>query len=220
MEFLGSAILVLTIQVSLGNGSAFAPVAIGVVLIALVYAGGPISGAHYNPAITLAVLMRGEQISRHVLIMYWIFQLLGGSVGAIVGAALLDGDPVTVKVGAGHSTSTALLAEVVFTFSLCLVVLLVATHNDVKGNSYFGAAIGLVVMAGAITVGDISGGAFNPAVALGLGVAASSLEGYTFAVVIANFLGGAMAAAAFSLIVVTMPDPASSSVSETTGLLA
>lgn len=200
MELVGTAILLMTIQVSVGIGSDLAPLAIGGVLITIVYAGGPISGAHYNPAISLAILLRGEMTLHHMLV-YWVSQIVGGCLGALLGGVLDGGVYSNVALGSKSTMTQALLAEVIFTFLLCFVVLSVATHSKVGGNYYYGTSIGLVVMVGAITVGPISGGAFNPAVALGLSVAKGfDSMGYVLSVAIANLLGGAAAAGIFFLV--------------------
>jgi len=199
MEFIGTAILLCTIQVSVGLGADMAPLAIGAVLITIVYAGGPISGAHYNPAVSLAVTLRGK-MSPHEMSMYWISQILGGFLGAIVGGIINGGNYSVVTIGEGCGIVQAYVAEFVFTFLLCFVVLAVATSSKADNNHYYGAAIGLVVMAGAITVGPISGGAFNPAVALGLMLARFSNVMYAVEVSVVNLLGGAIAAACFYLV--------------------
>lgn len=194
MEATGTAILLLTIQLSVGSGSKMAPAAIGLVLMAAVYAGGPISGAHYNPAISLAVMLRGKQDFPEML-TYWLFQIVGGFVGALL-AGVIGGTFSVISVGSGSTTLQALLAEICFAFILCFVVLGTATNSQAEGNSYYGVAIGLTVTAGAISVGGISGGAFNPAVALGLCFAKGfSNIGYCGFVSIANLIGGAAAAA-------------------------
>jgi len=202
MELLGTAILVLTIQVSVTLGSAAAPCAIGAVLITIVFAGGPISGAHYNPAITLAIRLRGKVLT-HELAVYWVSQVLGGILGAVLGG-VIAGNFSNIGVGEGFSLSQAILAEIVFTFILCFVVLGVATSSKSDGNDYYGLAIGLVVLSGAYTVGPISGGAFNPGVALGLCIAKGFDNfSYVISVVIANLIGGALASGCFYL---TAPD--------------
>ena len=183
VEFLGTALLTLTVAAAAGQGSALAPFAIGTTLICAIYAGGHVSGAHYNPAVTLAILVRGK-IDLPAGLAYMVVQLLGGAAGGAA-AILLEpswaaaaaqgigltwpGTPAEVaigyaKLGDGVSVGSALLAEAVVTFALCHVVLHTATNADQDGNSYFGLAIGLVVLSGAISVGSISGGAFNPAV--------------------------------------------------------
>lgn len=200
MEMIGTAILLLTIQLAVGaKDSSLAPLAIGVALITIVYAGGPISGAHYNPAVSLAIMLRGK-MSMHDMMIYWISQVVGGCLGALAGGTI-GGVYSNIGIGDGFGTVQALLAEVVFTFLLCFVVLAVATHSKVDGNHYYGLAIGLVVASGAIAVGPISGGAFNPAVALGLAVAKGfDNMGYVLSVMVADLSGGMAAAACFYLV--------------------
>merc|ERR1711923_632439 len=87
MEFTGTCLLLFTIQVSVGTGRESAPIAIGFFLVVIVYAGGPISGAHYNPAVSLAIMLRGKQ-SRSEMIIYWISQIVGGILGAFLGGCV------------------------------------------------------------------------------------------------------------------------------------
>jgi len=200
MELVGTGILLLTIQLSVSVNSSLAPIAIGVVLISLVYAGAPISGAHFNPAVSLAIALRGKMSFREMLV-YWVFQFVGGFGGACLGGIIGDSF-AGISVGDDYTETRAFLAEFVFTFLLCFVVLSVATHSEVSNNSYYGAAIGLVVMSGAISVGSISGGAFNPAVALGLGLAKGDGDDTTHIIytVVANMVGGVAAAACFYMV--------------------
>ena len=149
-EFIGTAALVFTIQ---SASSELAPIAIGFVLVALVFAGGPVSGAHYNPAVSLAALIRGA-MTLSDLWAYWISQVAGGVLGAILGG-IVSGSYSTVASGDDVTPLRAQLAEVCFTFVLCYVVLNVATNPKVDNNHYYGLSIGLVVLSGAISVGPI-----------------------------------------------------------------
>uniref|UniRef100_A0A6U0J7A6 Aquaporin n=1 Tax=Minutocellus polymorphus TaxID=265543 RepID=A0A6U0J7A6_9STRA len=196
MELVGTFILLFTIQLAVSSAGKMAPVPIGLALMSAVYAGGPISGAHYNPAVSLAVFLRGKS-TLHEMLIYWAFQIAGGFVGACLGG-IVGGDHAVASVGNGYFLGQALLAEVIWTFVLCFVVLGVATNSATEGNSFFGAAIGLTVTAGAFSIGGISGGAFNPAVALSLSFAKHlSNIPYSGFVALANLLGGALAAAIF-----------------------
>lgn len=190
-EFIGTFFLVLTIGLSVLNEAGlnfFAPVAIGSILAVMIYAGAHISGAHYNPAISLAVFLRGK-LSFANLGLYWLFQLLGAVAAAYTVLYLKGGSKSAMNL-----SYAAILAEFLFTFALCYVMLNVATTKATEGNSYFGFAIGFTVLAGAYAVGSISGGAFNPAVAL-----AASIMNFTswhhLWMFIAGNLAGAVAAA-------------------------
>jgi len=199
IELIGTAVLVFTIQVAVSSGSDLAPLAIGGVLVSLVFAGGPVSGGHYNPAVSLAIALRGK-MEFPDMIAYAISQVLGGVLGGFVGGVV--GGFNVLSAGEDASTLQALLAEGIFAFVLCFVVLSVATNPKAEDNHYYGLAIGLVVTAGAIGVGPISGGAFNPAVALGLSISGgfSNLL-YVIMVAGANLLGGAVAAGCFRVVV-------------------
>ena len=196
VELIGTFFLVLTIGLVViePGAGAFAPVAIGSVLMVMIYAGGHISGAHYNPAVTLAVWMRGRCSGADVP-GYMISQFAGGIIAAFA-VFLIKGD-VPVQVGV-ISPIPSLLAEFLFTFALCFVVLNVATSKNTAGNSYFGLAIGFTVLVGAYAVGSVSGGAFNPAVAVGIIIMGLIDMSSIWVFLIANFLGGIAAAIAFN----------------------
>lgn len=161
-EIIGTAALVMTIQLSKDN----APLTIGLILVALVYAGGPTSGSHYNPAVSLAFFLRGS-IPFSALLLYWIFQVIGAFLGALLGA-LISGRSSVPERGADYLLLQAFLAELVFTALIAYVYLATRTNSKVENNSYYGVAIGLVYLVGNFTVGNISGAVFNPAVALSL----------------------------------------------------
>jgi aquaporin Z len=166
VEFIGTLFLVLTIGASVLTGTALAPIAIGAALMVMVYAGGHISGGHYNPAVTVAALVRGR-ISVGEAAGYWLTQLVAGVVAALVVRATIASTPAHVVAPHGHAMASALIVELIYTFALAYVVLNVATSRDHPDNSFYGLAIGFTVMVGAAAVGGISGGAFNPAVVLG-----------------------------------------------------
>ena len=137
-EFIGTFFLCFTIGMSVIGGSAMAPLAIGASLMIMVYMGGHISGAHYNPAVTIAVFLRGAMDKKDV-IPYWIAQLAGGFAGAAV-AGMIQGGAVGIAPGANVGVGAALGTEVLYTFALALVVLNVATVKATEGNSYYGLA--------------------------------------------------------------------------------
>jgi aquaporin Z len=169
-EFIGTFFLVLVITFAVFTEQPLAALAIGSTLMVMVYMGGHVSGAHYNPAVSLAAMLRGA-LPQSELLPYWLAQLLGGIVAALLGNAMIAGS-VPIAPGVGVNLFSAVLVEFLFTFALALTVLNVATAKGTAANSFYGIAIGFVVVAGAIAGGGISGGAFNPAVGIGLSVGA------------------------------------------------
>ncbi|PYL13486.1 MAG: porin [Verrucomicrobia bacterium] len=197
-EFIGTFFLVLTIGCTgVGAGAGvIAPLAIGAALMVMVFAGGHISGAHYNPAVTLGVLIRGK-VNGTDVVPYMVAQLAGAMIAALAVKFLRAGvavTPITPHVG------PALLAEFLFTFALVYVVLNTATAEGTSGNSFYGLAIGMTVMTGAFAVGDISGGAFNPAVALGICLLGISSWANIWIYLLADFTAAVLAAVIFQLI--------------------
>lgn len=164
-EAIGTFFLVLTIGLCVNQEVMPAPLAIGAALMVMVFAGGHVSGAHYNPAITLAVWLRGALKPRE-LAPYWAAQFAGACVAAYL-AFKFSGRLLEVAPGPQSTWLKALAGEMVYTFALAYVVLNVATAKATEGNSFYGLAIGSTVMVGAFAMGGISGGAFNPAVGLG-----------------------------------------------------
>ncbi|MGI8604655.1 MAG: MIP/aquaporin family protein [Verrucomicrobiales bacterium] len=196
-EFIGAFFLVLTIGCT-GIPAApgvIAPLAIGAALMVMIYAGGHVSGGHYNPAVTLGVWIRGRCTARDA-VTYMAAQILGALTAAfVVGFIYRWGEPLTVK-----SASAALVAEFLFTFALVYVVLNSATTKANAGNSFYGLAIGMTVMVGAFAVGPVSGGAFNPAVAIGIAVMRLINPADIWIHLVADFIGGATAAYVFKFI--------------------
>jgi aquaporin Z len=196
VEAIGTFFLVFTVGATVGSASPFAPLAIGAALMVMIYAGGHISGGHYNPAVTLAVLVR-HRIGLRDAVAYWVVQFGAGLLAAAVVRTIIDParKPTAAAVMlSGHILTAAFVAELLFTFALCYVVLNVATSKDHSDNSFYGLAIGFTVVAGAFAVGAISGGAFNPAVALGAAVmglfAWPTLWAYLLAQVLAGIAAG------------------------------
>ena len=197
-EFIGTFGLVFTVGCAVMSGSPEAPLAIGAALMVFVYAGGHISGGHYNPAVTLGVFLRGK-LPRADLGRYWIAQLVGAFLAAwLAKFAMHPGAIPTLSTSGAHEVFSAMFAEFFFTFALVYVVLNVATSKDQPGNQFFGLAIGFTVAAGAFAVGSVSGGAFNPAVAFGAMLMGLLNWGNFYIYLIANVLGGAVAAIAFT----------------------
>jgi aquaporin Z len=168
-EFIGTFYLVLTIGMTvIGGKGDFAPIAIGFALMIMVFAGGHISGGHYNPAVTIAVLLRGK-IFLPDAIRYIFAQFAGSLIASLLVVYFLQ-DKIDSQQVLIISPIRALLAEFLGTLALCYVVLNVATAKGTNGNSFYGLAIGATVTVMAYAFGGISGGAFNPAVALGISV--------------------------------------------------
>lgn len=160
----------------------------------MVYAGGHISGAHYNPAVSLAASVRGRH-SWGELIPYWVAQVSGAALAA--GAAMYLTGGVAKSAEPLADVSKAFLAEFLFTFALAFVVLNSATAKGTSGNSFYGLAIGFTVLTGAFAVGSISGGAFNPAVAVGAGIMGLMHMPSIWAHIVADLAGGLVAGLAF-----------------------
>jgi aquaporin Z len=192
VEFIGTFFLVFAIgnAVLPPGAGAFAPLAIGATLMVMVFAGGHVSGAHYNPAVTLAVWIRGRCPTSDV-VPYWVAQILGAVAAAWLVHFL---HPQVVAGPFPIGLKAALLVEFLLTFALAWVVLNVATAKGTAGNSFYGLAIGMTVTAGAFTVGSFSGGAFNPAVAVGIIVMGLQSWGNLWVYLVANFAGAAVAA--------------------------
>jgi aquaporin Z len=200
-ELIGTFFLVLTIGLTVLGGTQFAPLAIGASLMVMVYMGGHVSGAHYNPAVTLAVFMRGKLPAKEV-VPYWIAQLLGAVLAALVAYALL-GKTFAPAPAAGAGAMAVLLTEFLYTFALAAVVLNSATAAKTSGNSFYGLAIGFTVAVGAFAGGPISGGAFNPAVGTGPILVSAVLGGGSLGnlwyYIVGPLLGGIAAAAVFKI---------------------
>lgn len=164
-EFIGTFFLVFTVGMTITIGAPIPPLAIGMALMVMVYMGGHISGAHYNPAVSIALTISGA-LPRKELLPYLGAQLLGAITA---GGATWLAVARTFSPGPGTDIgpASAFLVELLFTFALALVVLNVATSKKTAGNSYYGLAIGFTIAAGAFAGGTISGGVFNPAVAIG-----------------------------------------------------
>jgi aquaporin Z len=197
VELIGTFFLVFTVGASVFSGSAFAPLAIGASLMVMVYAGGHISGAHYNPAVTMALLVRGR-IGPRDAVAYWITQLIAGLLAALVVRGVITPPaPVKTLTLSGHAMMAAFVVELLLTFALCYVVLNVATSKSHSDNSFYGLAIGFTVMVGAFAVGGISGGAFNPAVTLGGAVMGLFAWSTLWIYPVAQLIAGAAAGVAF-----------------------
>ena len=196
VEFIGMFIFVFAVgmatEAANHAGSVLAPIAIGSVLMTMVFAGGHVSGGHYNPAVSTAVLIRGG-ITVPEYVAYVVTQL----VAAVLAGLLVKSIGGKQATGTTASDGKMLVVELLFTIALAYVVLNVATAKGTAGNSFYGLAIGFTVLVGAISVGWISGGAFNPAIALGATVFGAFPWSHIWIYLLADFAGGIAAAGLF-----------------------
>ncbi len=198
VELIGMFLFVLVVGMVVidpGAGS-LAPLAIGCTLMILVYAGGHLSGGHYNPAVTLAVWLRGRCSAADV-VPYWVAQILGAVAASFV-VLYLKGDPTVPS--AEIKVVPALIAEFIGTFALCYVVLNVATAKATAGNSNYGLAIGFTVVVMAFALGGISGGAFNPAIATGITIMHIEKLANFWVYLVSDFAAAALAATVFKFL--------------------
>ncbi|MCX6878563.1 MAG: aquaporin [Verrucomicrobia bacterium] len=200
VEFIGTFFLVLTVCVAavFGTAGAMAPVAIGLVLAFMIYGGGHLSGGHFNPAVTLGVCLRGKCDFKD-LPFYWLAQVLAAVVAVFTARALVPGGTVETANLDGK-TVPVMIAEFLFTFALVWTVLNTATAKGTAGNSFYGIAIGGIVLVGAFTVGSISLGAFNPAVAAGLAVIGKLPLAMLGVYLVTQLAAAVVAAVAFKLL--------------------
>ena len=159
IEFIGTFFLLLI------SALADDPIAIGLGLAVLCYIGGHISGAHYNPAVSIAMVIRGE-INKIECSKYIISQVLGAIAASFI-YFLISDKVFEIQPNDNTTLSQFLIAEFIFTFLLVITILFVATHPKLKGNQFYGAAIGLSVMTSQYSIGEISSSALNPAISIG-----------------------------------------------------
>jgi aquaporin Z len=201
-EFIGTFFLVLTVGLTVLGGTPLAPLAIGSSLMIMVYMGGHVSGGHYNPAVSLAVLMRGKMASGTEFVGYVVSQLAGALVAAVV-VYVITGKGFAPAPGVGVPATKALLIEVLYTFALALVVLNSAASAKTHGNEFYGLAIGFTIVVAAFAGGPISGGAFNPAVGTGPIIINAAVAGGSLAnlwlYIVGPLAGGALAAWVFGI---------------------
>ncbi len=198
VEAIGTFFLVFTVGMTVmkpNDAGNLAPLAIGASLMIMVYAGGHFSGGHYNPAVTLGVALRGK-ISWAEAIPYMIAQVVAAIIAAVL-VIFFKGAQATPGAST-YNVGQMLLAEFLFTFALVYVVLNSATAKGTLGNSFYGLAIGFTVVVGAFAVGGVSGGAFNPAVAVGVTAMGLSSIPNIWIFLVADFAGGAAAATLFN----------------------
>jgi len=197
VEFIGTFFLVLAVCMAGSKAGDMAPVAIGATLMVMIFAGGHVSGGHYNPAVTLAVFIRGKCDATD-MVFYWIFQIAGGVIAGILASRYFDYIAVAASP---DSAIKAMVAEIIGTFALAYVVLNVATATKTAGNSFYGLAIGFTVTAMAYVLGPVSMGAFNPAVAVGSGVFGAFAWNTIWVYLAGCLAGGALAGITYRFII-------------------
>lgn len=221
-EFIGTYFLVLTVGCNVLTDSIGAALSIGAILMVMVYAIGPVSGAHLNPAVTLSVLVStnlrpGSGLNAGIALIYMCIQLLAGFCAGCTYEALLSGSFQFAPVGRYH-WAQAMAVEVLYTCALCYVVLNVASvkefpgkdtldgGKEMQGNQAFGLSIGFTVTAAALAIGGISGCCLNPAVFVGASAATAIQYGSRAAMqhlglyICAPLLGSLLAAVLFKVV--------------------
>jgi aquaporin Z len=195
-EFIGTFFLALTICTAAVHGSAgeYAPFAIASTLMVMIYGLGHVSGAHFNPAVTVGIWLRGA-CEKDEVAPYIAVQVIAGAAAALASANLLIADPSVTALELDMTQTIG--AEFLYTFALVFVILNVATSEATAGNGYYGAAIAFVVLAGALTVGGISGGSFNPAVTGALFTSGAIETADLWMHFVPQFVAGVVAAQAF-----------------------
>jgi aquaporin Z len=197
VEFFGTFFFVLVVGLTVvpPNVGPFAPLAMGAALASLVYAGG----RFYNPAVTLALWIRGKYSVKDA-VLFLVVQIVAGIVAALVVNYLRAGafNPATTPIV--RDSIKVLVTETLFTFLLVYIILQVATSSKNAGNSYYGIAIGLTVTAISYAGAPVSGADFNPAVAAGAAVTGLIAAADVWLYIGANLVGGALAALVYRVI--------------------
>lgn len=201
-EFVGTYFLVLTVGFNVMTGSIGAALSIGAILTVMIYALGTVSGAHFNPAVTLAVWLSSRGLITALdAFMYVLAQLLGAAFAGGTYAGIMGDGFLMLPVGR-HTVASAAIVEIIYTAALCYVVLNVATTRKQEGNNYFGLAIGFTVVAAALAIGGISGCCLNPAVCAGVSASGAYYHGgaaakYLWLYTIAPLLGAVISCLGF-----------------------
>ena len=197
VEFIGTFFLVFVIGMAVRGGATLPPIAIGGILMVMIFAGGHVSGAHFNPAVSLAAFLRGA-LGKAELFPYWVAQVLGALIAGLV-VTSIHGKPLLPPPS--FELMPSLTVEFLATFALAWTVLNTATARSTANNSFYGLAIGGTVMAMAFAVGGVSGGAFNPAVGFALPLMGLVKAGQSLVYLGADLAGGAVAGLAFTALV-------------------
>merc|ERR1719262_583521 len=198
-EFVGTFLLVFTVGCNVLSGSpVWAATSIACILMVSIYALGGVSGANFNPAVSVALGL-SNKLDWTTVGIYCVVQIIAGICAGLSYGALFF-KVFNLAPGAGFGWWEAALVEILYTFMLCFVVLNTATAAKNQGNQFYGLAIGFVIVAGGYAGGGISGGCFNPAVALGIDISSKGLGYYGWMYALFEFLGAALAAGYFRLV--------------------
>jgi len=201
-EFLGTFILVLTVGLNVLGNSPAGAFSIAASLMCMIYALGDVSGANFNPAVTLAILVSKQtDMTPKKAVTYMLAQVAGGIVAALTYTLIYGGRSFALGPQPGYKMGQVAVAEIIFTFVLCYVVLTTAVSSKTKSTSMFGLAIGSCVTVGGFAIGSISGGSLNPAVSFGI-ASQHLLKGGLYNALMYSgfeFFGAAAAASVFGL---------------------
>jgi aquaporin Z len=193
-EFIGTYLLILTVGFNVLSGqSTWAVLSIASVLMVSIYALASVSGANFNPAVTLTLYLTKAETDLTKVGAYMATQIVAGICAGMTSLAVF-GDAIPLQPGKGHGVAGAAAVEILYTFVLVFVVLRGAVIAE-KDNESFGMAIAFSVVAGGYAGGSISGGCFNPAVAIGLDVSSAHLNGayWCWLYTLFEFIGAGLA---------------------------
>mmetsp|Transcript_37288 Transcript_37288/g.96331 ORF Transcript_37288/g.96331 Transcript_37288/m.96331 type:complete len:450 (+) Transcript_37288:116-1465(+) len=197
-EFLGTFMLVLTVGLNVLSNSPAGAFSIAASLMCMIFALGDVSGAHFNPAVTCAILLCGrDKISLGDAVAYMATQIGAGVFAAATYSLIHHGESFALGPVGTYGWGEVGVAEIVFTFVLCYVVLCVAVSEKTASPEFFGLAIGSCVTVGGFAIGGISGGSLNPAVSAGIAAANHKGAWAMIPYTVFELLGGAMAAGVF-----------------------
>merc|ERR550514_1369784 len=184
----------------------------------MIYALGSVTGAHFNPAVTIGVLLASPRaghpdcgkftptgsITPLYAALYIVFQLLGGLAAAFTYYGVTRETFTLAPVGKYH-WGVAIAVEIFYTFALVYVVLNCACSKKGDGNQFYGIAIGFTVLSAALSIGGISGCSLNPAVSFGTLMVAAVKDGskaltYFLLYFFVPFLGSGLAFGAYLVV--------------------
>jgi aquaporin Z len=203
-EFIGTYFLILTVGFNVLLGSPAGALSIAASLMCMIYALGGVSGANFNPAVTLTLLISGKgDMNVSTAGAYMASQVIGGLAAAMTYITIV-GEKLALLPASNKGLTTAFIAETIYTFVLCFTVLNVAATSDKKplggggkANQIYGLAIGFCVVVGGVAIGPLSGGSLNPAVSVALDATSGKYELHSLAYTAFEFIGAGLAAGVF-----------------------